>query len=61
MAKDRICNANNHSNNKCHESTTSQLVVGHADPAFRDLGENTTSQIIGVTHGSKNFVQKEEA
>jgi hypothetical protein len=40
---------------------TSRLVVGHADPTFRDLGENATCQIIGATHGRKTPTKKDEA
>jgi hypothetical protein len=41
-----------------HESTTSRLVVGHVDPAFRDLGVNATGQIIGATYRRKTHVKK---
>jgi hypothetical protein len=44
-----------------HESTTSRLVVGYADPDFRDLGGNIMSQIIGATHRRKNHVKKKHA
>jgi hypothetical protein len=39
----------------------SRVVVGHAYSAFRDLGENVTSQIIGATHKRKTPTKKDEA
>jgi hypothetical protein len=41
-----------------HESTTSQLVVGHADPAFRDLGENAMKEIIGAPKEGRPLLRK---
>jgi hypothetical protein len=41
-----------------HESTTSRLVVGHSKLAFRNLGENATSQIIYATHRRKTRSRK---
>jgi hypothetical protein len=43
-----------------HESTTSRVVVGHANPSFRNLGENATDQFIGATHERNCHVKKEE-
>jgi hypothetical protein len=43
---------------QCHESTTSQLVVGHADLAFRDYGANATCYSEDATYGRKKPVKK---
>jgi hypothetical protein len=41
------------------ESTTSWLVVGHADLAFKELGENATSQIIGATTEGRPYQERQ--
>jgi hypothetical protein len=43
------------------ESTTSQVVVGHEDLAFRDWGANETCQSKDASHGRNDPVKKEEA
>jgi hypothetical protein len=43
-----------------HESTTSQLVVGHAELAFRDHGAKATCPQQDSTHRRKTPVKKDE-
>jgi hypothetical protein len=45
---------------QCHEPTTSRLVVGHVDLAFRDHDAKVTCQPQDATHGRKNPVNREE-
>jgi hypothetical protein len=46
---------------KRHESTTSRLVVGHADLAFTDHGAKATYPPQDATHGRKTPTKKDEA
>jgi hypothetical protein len=45
---------------QCYESTTSQVVLGHADLAFRDDGATATCQSKDAIHGRKIPIKKEE-
>jgi hypothetical protein len=46
---------------QCHKSTISWVVVGHAYPAFRDLGATTTCQLKDAMNRRKTLARKGEA
>jgi hypothetical protein len=60
MAKDVIYNTHGHGNNNVTNPPTSRVVLGHADPAFRDRGATATCQSKDAIHGRKIPIKKEE-